>query len=80
MEVELEQKEEKIQNLLQNCVGAPDERFEEKEVRIVELEEKVENLEKENFRVKEEAKSQTSFPGKKTGRDENERMIKDLSK
>ena len=80
MEVELEQKEEKIQNLLQNCVGAPDERLEENELRIVELEEMVENLEKENFRVKEEAKAQTAFPKRKTGRDENERMITDLSK
>lgn len=51
MEVELEQKEEKIQNLLQNCVGAPDERYEEKELRIVELEEKVDGLEKDNFRL-----------------------------
>ena len=51
MEVELEQKDEKIQNLLQNCVGAPDERFEEKELRIVELEERLEGLEKDNFRM-----------------------------
>jgi len=28
-EVELEQKEEKMKNLMNNCVGAPDERFEE---------------------------------------------------
>jgi hypothetical protein len=38
--------------LLTSCIGAPDERFEEKELRIAELEEKVEQLEKENFRVK----------------------------
>lgn len=46
-----------MQSLLQNCLGAPDERLEENELRIVELEEKVEGLEKENFRIKEEAKS-----------------------
>ena len=57
MEVELEQKEEKIQNLMSSCLGAPDERLEENELRIVELEEKVESLEKENFRIREEAKT-----------------------
>lgn len=35
-----------------NCIGAPDERLEEKELRIAELEDRVELLEKENFRVK----------------------------
>jgi len=33
-------------------VGAPDERLEEKELRIAELEERVESLEKENFKIK----------------------------
>ena len=50
-EVELEQKEDKIQNLLNNCVGAPDERLEEQELRIAELEDNVEALQKENFRI-----------------------------
>ena len=50
-EIELEQKEEKIQLLMRDCVGAPDERFEEKETRIAELEDRVESLEKENFRL-----------------------------
>ena len=59
MEVELEQKEEKIQNLMSSCLGAPDERLEENELRIVELEEKLESLEKENFRIKEESKTQS---------------------
>ena len=35
-----------------NCIGAPDEYLEEKEVMIIELEDKVEALEKEIFRVK----------------------------
>jgi len=35
-----------------SCVGAPDERYEEKEMRIIELEEKVESLEKEKFTAK----------------------------
>ena len=48
--------------MLSNCVGAPDERFEENEQRIVELEEMIEGLEKENFRLVQESKSQTSFP------------------
>ena len=36
---------------MRDCVGAPDERFEEKELRIAELEEKNEQLEKANFRL-----------------------------
>ncbi len=42
LEIELEQKEDKVKVLLTNCVGAPDERLEEKELRIAELEDKVE--------------------------------------
>ena len=51
MQIELEQKEDKMQSLIHNCVGAPDERYEEKEMRIIELEEKVEELEKEKFKM-----------------------------
>ena len=40
-----------------NCIGAPDERFEEKELRIAELEDKIEALEKENFKIRQEAGS-----------------------
>lgn len=36
---------------MRDCVGAPDERFEEKELRIAELEEKIDTLEKDNFRM-----------------------------
>lgn len=36
-EIELEQKEAKIATLMSNCVGAPDERIEEKELAIAEL-------------------------------------------
>lgn len=53
-EIELEQKEEKIQLLMRDCVGAPDERFEEKEMRIAELEEQIEALENKNFRMQQE--------------------------
>ena len=52
----MEQKDEKVKKLLTNCLGAPDEQLEEKELRIAELEERVELLEKENFKVKQEAK------------------------
>lgn len=44
-EIELEQKEEKLKKLMLNCVGAPDEALEEKELRIAELEDRVEQLE-----------------------------------
>ena len=55
-------------------MGVPDERFEEKELRIAELEEKVEALEKENFRYQQEAKTQTNFP-KAKGLNENEKLL-----
>lgn len=45
-EIELEQKEAKIKQLMTNCIGAPDEHAEEKEILIADLEEKVENLER----------------------------------
>jgi len=35
-------------------VGAPDERFEEKEMRIAELEERIETVEKEKFALQQE--------------------------
>ena len=54
LEIELDQKKDKINVLMTNCIGAPDERLEEKELRIAELEDKVEYLEKENFKVKQE--------------------------
>jgi hypothetical protein len=37
---------------LTNCLGAPDEHAEEKELRIAELEEKCENLERSLFKAK----------------------------
>lgn len=52
LEIEVEQKEDKIRNLMTNCVGAPDEALEEKELRIAELEDKVEALERENFKIR----------------------------
>lgn len=51
LEIELEQKEERIQLLMRDCVGAPDERIEETENRIAELEEKIEILERDKFRM-----------------------------
>lgn len=51
MEIEMDRKLEQIENLMSGCIGAPDERFEEKELRIAELEDRIEELEQENFRV-----------------------------
>jgi uncharacterized protein (DUF3084 family) len=45
LEIELEQKEDKVKKLMTNCIGAPDEQIEEKELRIAELEDKVDYLE-----------------------------------
>ncbi|CDW71896.1 UNKNOWN [Stylonychia lemnae] len=87
LEIELEQKEDKIKNLLTNCVGAPDERFEEKELRIAELEDKVESLEKENFRIRQDMnQTKDGFgrgggqPGPTRTKDESDKIIKELSK
>ena len=52
LEIELEQKQEKVKTLLTSCVGVPDERLEERELRIAELEERSEALEQENFRLR----------------------------
>jgi uncharacterized protein (DUF3084 family) len=43
-----------VRKLMTNCVGAPDEQIEEKELRIAELEERCEFLEQENFKVRQE--------------------------
>ena len=48
-EIELEQKEEKYQLVMRDCVGAPDERLEEAELRVAELEERLETSERDNF-------------------------------
>jgi hypothetical protein len=45
MEIEMDRKLEQIENLMSGCIGAPDERFEEKELRIAELEDRIEELE-----------------------------------
>lgn len=70
-----------------NCIGAPDERLEEKELRIVELEDRVELLEKENFKIRQEMNQTREGFGKGgaqgapiRSKDENDKIIKELSK
>lgn len=79
LEIELEQKEAKIKQLMVNCVGAPDEAAEEKELRIAELEEKVDNLERALFKAKEDAKSGDKYKPKRS-KDEQEKIISELTK
>jgi predicted nuclease with TOPRIM domain len=57
---------------MSGCLGAPDERLEEKELRIAELEDRLEELEQENFRLTHEAK-----PFKKGAEDST---MKDITK
>lgn len=60
---------------MQNCVGAPDERIEEKELAIAELQDKCDKLERDLFKANENL---TQFEGKKfpkRSKDESERMI-----
>jgi len=49
-----------------NCIGAPDEASEEKELRIAELEDKCEKLERSLFKAKQDAQDQGQkrFPKK----------------
>ena len=63
-----------------NCIGAPDERYEEKDLMIVDLEEKCEKQERELFKLKQEMKDsgESRFP--KKNKDEQERLIQDLTK
>ena len=64
--------------MLNNCVGAPDERFEEKELRIAELEEKCEDLEKDIFKLKQNVTQTAGFT--KKPRDEGDKLLSDLTK
>ena len=83
LEIEVEQKDEKVKKLLTNCVGAPDEQLEEKKLRIAELEDKVEQLEKDCFKARQDLKLQVgrSEPTPQLrSKDESERVIADLSK
>ena len=66
LEIEIDNKEEKIQSLLKNCIGAPDERLE--------------ILEKENFTLKQEMKGFGMTEKKARTKDESERMLKDITK
>ncbi len=40
--------------MLQNCIGSPDERYEEKDVMIADLEDKCEDFERQVFKLKQE--------------------------
>lgn len=58
-----------------SCVGAPDERLEEKDVLIADLEEKCDALERKLFKAKQDMREtgEARFP--KKSKDEQERMI-----
>ena len=73
-EIEVSQKKEKIEKLMRDCIGAPDERLEEKEMIIESLQEDVKKLRTELSRMM----GQQNLP-QKTGRDETERMLKDIT-
>lgn len=72
---DLKKKENQVNELMMNCVGAPDEALEEKENYIMDLEDRVEQLERENFVIK------NKNPESMTGRNntESDKIIKDLS-
>ena len=65
--------------MLTNCIGAPDEANEEKDLRIAELEDIVEKLEQDNFKVKQEMSQSKGFDVPRN-KDESDKIIKDLSK
>ena len=59
-----------------NCIGVPDERVEEKECRIFELEDQVESLQKEIFKMTQDSKGFTKTKSK----DENDLIMKDITR
>ena len=63
-----------------NCIGAPDELFEDKDNIIVDLEEKCEELERKLFKAQQELKENGEKRFPKKSKDEQERMIQDLTK
>ena len=65
---------------MKNCVGAPDERFEEKDVAIADLEEKVEQLERELFKTRQGFKETNASKFPKKSKDETDKIISDLTK
>jgi hypothetical protein len=60
---------------LTNCIGAPDERLEERELVIADLEEKCEDLERKLFKTKQDMKATGDMKFPKKSKDEQERMI-----
>ena len=58
-----------------NCIGAPDERIEEKDLRIAELEEKCETFERELFKTKQEQQQNGERRFPKKNKDEQEKVI-----
>lgn len=79
-EIELEQKDAKIASLMSNCVGAPDERLEERELAMAELQEKCEQLERQLFKANENLTQYEGQKFPKRKKDESEKMISDLTK
>ena len=79
-EIEVEQKNEKINHLMTNIVGAPDERLEDKDALITDLEEKCEELERKLFKTQQEFKESGEKRFPKKSKDEQERIIQDLTK
>ncbi len=71
----MEQKDNQIKKMMTNIVGAPDERIEEYELRVTELEDKCDKMERENYRLKQDG----SYAAKK-GKEESDKIVKDLSK
>lgn len=69
-EIEIEQKDKKIKDLMQGCIGAPDEAAEEKELRIAELEDKCEKMERALFQAKQDAQDQGQKRFPKKSKDE----------
>jgi len=79
-DIEIEQKNEKINHLMTNIVGAPDERLEDKDALITDLEDKCEELERKLFKTQQEFKESGEKRFPKKSKDEQERIIQDLTK
>ena len=75
LKTDLQRMKDRVKELTMNCIGAPDEALEDKENIIIDLEEKLEILERENFKLQND-KPEVSTRVTNT---ESEKIIKDLS-
>ena len=87
LQIDVEQRQDKINHLVNNVVGAPDEKIEEAEAQNAELEQMVNQLQEDLFRAREEIAGLMASGAAASGQatqvkkhDESDKLIKDITK